>query len=42
MELSPEKREVMNLRKQTNPLYYFIARKKLSITECERDLGVLV
>ena len=40
MELSPEKCKVMHLGKQTNPEDYFIAGKKLSITECERDLGV--
>ena len=27
---------------ETNPEDYFIAGKKLSVTECERDLGVLV
>ena len=42
MELSPEKCKVMHLGKQSNPKDYFIAEKKLGVTECERDLGVLV
>ena len=42
MELSPEKCKVMHLGKQTNPEDYFIAGKKIGVTECERDLGVLV
>ena len=42
MELSPEKCKVMHLGTQTNPEDYFIAGKKLGVTECERDLGVLV
>ena len=40
MELSPEKCKVMHLGKQSNPKDYFIAEKKLVVTECERDLGV--
>ena len=42
MKLSPEKCKVIHLRKQSSREDYFIAGKKLSITECERDLGVLV
>ena len=42
MELSPEKCKVMHLWKQTIPKDYFIAEKKIGVTECERDLGVLV
>ena len=42
MELSPEKCKVMHLGKQSNPKDYFIAEKKQGVTECERDLGVLV
>ena len=42
MELSPEKCKFMHLGKQTNPEDYFIAEKKIGVTECERDLGVLV
>ena len=32
----------MHFGKQTNPEDYFIAGKKLGVTECERDLGALV
>ena len=42
MDLSPEKCKVMHLGKQKNPADYFIAGKKIGITECEIDLGVLV
>ena len=42
MELSPKKCKVMHLVKQSSPKDYFIAEKKLRVTECERDLGVLV
>ena len=34
MELSPEKCKVMHLEKQSNPEDYFIARKKIGLTEC--------
>ena len=40
--LSPEKCKIMHVGKQTNPEDFFIAGKKLGITECERDLDVLV
>ena len=42
MELSPEKCRILHLGKQTNPEDYFIAGKKAGVTECERDLSVLV
>ena len=42
MELGPEKCKVMHLGKQSNPEDYFIAEKKTGVTECERDLAVLV
>ena len=32
----------MHLGKQTNPKDYFIEGKKVGVTDCERDLGVLV
>ena len=32
----------MHLDKQSSPKDYFIGEKKLGVTECERDLGVLV
>ena len=41
MELNPEKCKIMHLGKQTKPEDYFIAGKKIGLTECERDLGVL-
>ena len=34
MELSPEKCKIMHLGKQTNPEDYFIAEKKIGVTEC--------
>ena len=42
MELSPAKCKVTHLGKHSSRKDYFIAGKKLSITDCERDLGVLV
>ena len=42
MEIVLKKCKVMHLGKQSNPEDYFIAGKKLSVTECERDLGILV
>ena len=42
MEVSPKKCKVMNLGKQSNPEDYFTAELKIGVTECERDLGVLV
>ena len=39
---SPEKCKVMHLGKQKNPEDYLIARKKIGLTVCERDLGVLI
>ena len=42
MKLSPEKCKIMHLGKQTNPADYSIEVKKIGVTECERDLGVLV
>ena len=42
MELCSEKCKVMHLWKQTNPEDYFIAGKKLCVTECKKDLRVLV
>ena len=32
----------MHLGKQTNPEDDFIAGKKIGVTECEKDLGVIV
>ena len=32
----------MHLGKNSIPKFYIIAEKKLGVTECERDLGVLV
>ena len=40
--LSPEKCKIMHVGKQTNPEEFFIAGKKIGVTECERYLGVLV
>ena len=40
--LSPEKCKIMHVGKQTNPEEFFIAGKKIGLTECERDLGILV
>ena len=40
--LSPEKCKIMHVGKQTNSEDFLIAGKKIGVTECERDLGVLV
>ena len=42
MKLSLDKCKVMHLGKRSNPEDSFIAGKKLNVTKCERDLGVLV
>ena len=42
MEISPEKCKIMHLGKQTNPEDYFIAGKKIDVTECEIYVGVLI
>ena len=42
MKLSPEKCKFMHSEKQKDLENYFIARKNIDFTECERDLGVLV
>ena len=42
MELSPENGKIMHVGKQTNPEDFFIAGKKIGVSECERDLCVLV
>ena len=42
MELSPDKFKVMHLGKQKNPEDYFIAGKKIGVTESYRDLSVPV
>ena len=41
-EISPEKSMVIHLEKQKNPEDYFIAAKKIGLTEFERDFGYLV
>ena len=42
MELSPEISKIMHLGKQSSHKDYFIDEKKIGVTECEPDLGVLV
>ena len=42
MELSPEQCRVMHLSKQSSLEDYFIAEKKLSVTECKKNLSVLI
>ena len=42
IELSLEKYKIMHLDYHPSPENYFIAGKKIGVTECERDLGVLI
>ena len=42
MELNSESCKIMHLGRQSSPEEYFIEEKKLSVTEYERDLDVLV
>ena len=42
MELSPEKCKVMHMGSQLNPKSYFVAEKRVDITKCEKNLGVII
>ena len=42
MEICPEKCKIMHLGRQSSLKDYFVYEKKLGVTNCERDLGVLV